>query len=214
MTAPIDPAEVPVASPGYVVDPIALRALAHPLRLQLLDALAVRGRATASQLADDLGETSGATSYHLRQLARHGFIEELPGVGTTRERWWQPVTGGWSMPASLHRQPAVAAIAGTVTSTLLENSHRRAMQFLRELTRWPLRWQRVVAGQTAHIELDPDQLRAFGLEVEALIERYRAMAPGPDARRVRVELLAYPLGTPPGADQTDDADARGGGKDD
>ncbi|MEV0129025.1 helix-turn-helix domain-containing protein [Dactylosporangium sp. NPDC050688] len=195
-----DPDDVPVAAPGYVPDPAALKALAHPLRLQLLDALAVRGRATASQLAEDLGETSGATSYHLRQLARHGFIEELAGVGTTRERWWRPVTGGWTMPASLYRDPGSAGVtAATVAGTLLETSHRRAMQFLRGLTRWPLAWQRVVTRQQAHLHLDPEQLRALGLEMETLVDRYRDLPAGPDSRRVRVELLAYPLGDPSGS---------------
>jgi DNA-binding transcriptional ArsR family regulator len=189
--------EVPLASPGYVPDPAALKALAHPLRLQLIDALAVRGRATASQLAEDLGETSGATSYHLRQLARHGFIEELPGVGTTRERWWQPVVGGWTMPSSLYREPGPTGVtASTVAGTLLETSHRRAMRFLRTLTRWPLAWQRVVNRQQAHLRLTPDQLRALGLEMEALVDRYRNLETGPETRRVRVEMLAYPLGEP------------------
>jgi DNA-binding transcriptional ArsR family regulator len=193
----VDPIEVPVAAPGYVPEPTALKALVHPLRLQLLDALAVRGRATASQLAADLGETSGATSYHLRQLARHGFIEELPGVGTTRERWWRPVTGGWTMPSSLQRASGgIAATAGTVASTLLESSHRRLMEFFRTMSRWPVAWQRAVTRQQSHLELDPDQMRALGFEFEALMDRYRSLPAGPHTRRVRVEVVAYPLGEP------------------
>ncbi len=193
----VDPIELPVAAPGYIPEPSALKALVHPLRLQLLDALAVRGRATASQLAADLGETSGATSYHLRQLARHGFIEELPGVGTTRERWWRPVTGGWTMPSSLQRASGgIAATAGTVVSTLIESSHRRLLEFFRTMSRWPVAWQRAFSRQQAHLELDPDQLRALAFELEAVVDRYRKLPPGPQARRVRVEVVAYPLGAP------------------
>jgi hypothetical protein len=197
VVAVVDPIEVPIASPGYIPDPTALKALVHPLRLQLLDALAVRGRATASQLAAELGETSGATSYHLRQLARHGFIEELPGVGATRERWWRPVTGGWTMPASLQRASGgIAATAGTVASTLIESSHRRLMEFFRTMSRWPVAWQRAVTRQQAHLDLDPEQLRALGFELEALVERYRALPGTPGSRRVRIETVAYPLGDP------------------
>lgn len=62
------------------LDARSLRGLAHPLRMRLLDALRFGGPATASQLAAKLGESSGATSYHLRQLAAHGFIEDAPSA--------------------------------------------------------------------------------------------------------------------------------------
>src|SRR6516225_9301904 len=66
----------------------AIRALAHPLRLELLDLLRFEGPSTATLLGQRLGESSGATSYHLRQLARYGFVAEMPSEGT-RERWWR-----------------------------------------------------------------------------------------------------------------------------
>lgn len=61
--------------------PRQLRALAHPLRVQLLGLLRLDGPATASRLAARVGESSGATSYHLRQLAAYGFVEDEPGQG-------------------------------------------------------------------------------------------------------------------------------------
>jgi DNA-binding transcriptional ArsR family regulator len=66
-----------------------LRALTHPLRLKLLGELRRHGPATASGLGARLGESSGATSYHLRALAKAGFVVDEPGRGTTRERWWK-----------------------------------------------------------------------------------------------------------------------------
>ena len=59
-----------------VPDATALKALTHPLRLRMLGMLRIDGPATATGLAERLGLNSGATSYHLRQLAQHGFIEE------------------------------------------------------------------------------------------------------------------------------------------
>ena len=74
--------------PDGPTDAAAVRALAHPLRLQLLDLLRFEGPSTATLLGRQVGESSGSTSYHLRQLARYGFIEEAPGRGG-RERWWR-----------------------------------------------------------------------------------------------------------------------------
>lgn len=70
-------------------DPTALKALAHPMRLRILGLLRIEGPATATSLAARLGLNSGATSYHLRQLAQHGFIEDDAGTGNKRDRWWR-----------------------------------------------------------------------------------------------------------------------------
>jgi DNA-binding transcriptional ArsR family regulator len=67
----------------------AMRALSHPLRLELFERLRTEGPATASLLAQRVGESSGATSYHLRQLARYGFVEEDMRDAKGRERWWR-----------------------------------------------------------------------------------------------------------------------------
>jgi DNA-binding transcriptional ArsR family regulator len=71
-----------------IPDLAGLRALTHPLRLKLLGELRRNGPATASGLGARLGESSGATSYHLRALAKAGFVVDEPDRGTTRERWW------------------------------------------------------------------------------------------------------------------------------
>lgn len=76
--------------PSVVVpDMRGLKALAHPDRMRMLGILRFDGPATATSLAKRLGLNSGATSYHLRQLAAHGFIEEASEVGNKRERWWK-----------------------------------------------------------------------------------------------------------------------------
>src|SRR6476646_4217404 len=81
------------------VDAPALKAMAHPLRLQILRVLTLRKKVSVTSLAEELGETTGATSYHLRQLARHGFVEEAPAdddgsadaarTGGRRRQLWQ-----------------------------------------------------------------------------------------------------------------------------
>ena len=83
-----------------VIDMESLKALAHPLRVTILDTLSTYGAFTASGLAERLGESSGATSYHLRQLEKHRFVREVEGKGSGRERWWERMPGGISLPAS------------------------------------------------------------------------------------------------------------------
>ena len=71
---------------------VELRAMAHPLRLRLIGALRKEGPATASMLARMLYESSGATSYHLRILAKYGFVEDEHERNRGRERWWRAGT--------------------------------------------------------------------------------------------------------------------------
>ncbi len=87
------------------LDARSLRGLAHPLRMQLLDALRNNGPATASQLGARLGESSGATSYHLRQLAAHGFVEDAPGTARAGSGGGRRWTRESSSTPTLSRTP-------------------------------------------------------------------------------------------------------------
>src|SRR5262245_48344790 len=71
------------------VDARSLRAIAHPLRVRIMELLWLDGPATATGLGGRLAESSGTVSWHLRNLAEHGFIEEDTERGTKRERWWR-----------------------------------------------------------------------------------------------------------------------------
>ena len=95
-----------------ISDPQVLRALAHPLRNRLLARLRLDGPATASRLAEQLDESRGATSYHLRQLEHYGFVAEVEGRGTARERWWQALhqQTSWE-PDELAAQPGEQDVA-------------------------------------------------------------------------------------------------------
>jgi DNA-binding transcriptional ArsR family regulator len=86
---------VDASLPSGTVTPDAsgLKALAHPVRLRILGLLRLDGPATASGLADRLGLNSGATSYHLRLLERHGFVLEDAALGNGRDRWWRAAHG-------------------------------------------------------------------------------------------------------------------------
>ncbi|MCC9177956.1 winged helix-turn-helix domain-containing protein [Arthrobacter sp. zg-Y750] len=110
-TAPATP-----GAPGeqVVSDPVHIRALAHPVRLELLAYLDDAGSATATQCATVIGESVASCSYHLRMLARHGYIEQVEQPG--REKPWRPVSRHRShvidpaQPGSAHAVSAMAAL--------------------------------------------------------------------------------------------------------
>src|SRR5579862_8518083 len=72
-----------------ISDPKAIRALAHPLRLDLLELLSATGPATAAHCGRVLGQSQASCSFHLRQLAKYGFVEEAVPGKDKRERRWQ-----------------------------------------------------------------------------------------------------------------------------
>ena len=113
------------------IDLESLKALAHPLRVKIFDVLSTYGSFTASGLAERLGESSGATSYHLRQLEKHGFVREVEGKGVGRERWWERTPGG----ITLGVLEAKETLAGREASQLVmrewsSNSERTLGEYL------------------------------------------------------------------------------------
>lgn len=102
-----------------ITDPRMLRAMAHPLRLKMMNDLVIHGPATATELADRLDESPANCSWHLRQLAKFGFIEEatdLPSTGRNRPWRWVPVGNRWGDPAG---SPELARAGSELMTTLL-----------------------------------------------------------------------------------------------
>lgn len=106
-----------------VTDASALKALAHPVRLALLELLVVEGARTASQAGAALGETPANCSWHLRKLAEHGFVREVTGV-PGRSRPWRAVTEGltWGDDAD---DPETTAAGDALSDVLLEREVQR-----------------------------------------------------------------------------------------
>lgn len=154
---------VPAEVEGRPDDVRSLRALAHPLRLRLLDLLRFDGPATASALALRLGESSGATSYHLRQLARHGFIEEDDRPQRGRERWWRHL----ARPVIVRDPSAPAQRA--VLGELLAREMRAVERFLAAGPREPSAWRRAAFMRSRALRLTPQQLDGLREAIDALL---------------------------------------------
>jgi DNA-binding transcriptional ArsR family regulator len=185
-------------APERQLDMESLKALAHPLRVQIFDTLSIYGQFTASGLAERLGESSGATSYHLRQLERHGFVREVRGKGTGRERWWERVPGAIDLDATeLDDTPATRAAAKTVMrqwernrSSLLSDFQERALDSL------PAEWFSASVTSTANVRVTAEQLKEITDRwwsfMNEYIDRFRGQNP-PGSRPVQIHFNAFPV---------------------
>jgi DNA-binding transcriptional ArsR family regulator len=106
----------------FLLDDVrGIRALAHPLRIRMLSFLQQEGPATSTTLARALGESTGSTSYHLRQLARQGLIEENTDRGNRRDRWWTAAAHHYNVAAELDRSPEHKAAVAELRARVLEH---------------------------------------------------------------------------------------------
>ncbi len=179
------------------LDARSLIALAHPLRIRIRDRLRREGPATATQLARQFGESSAATSYHLRMLARHGFVEPEPGRGMGRERWWRATSDVIEIHPSEFVGDEVAREALRVVSGERQRiSEQRIEKWLNERERWSGAWHDAAEDSAFVARLSPAQTRALADELVAIIDAYIARPPGPDARDVEIQVDVFPTGEP------------------
>ncbi|MGW7284185.1 ArsR/SmtB family transcription factor [Streptomyces sp. NPDC054847] len=192
------------AGPGarklHRLDPRSLRGIAHPLRMRLLTVLRQDGPATASRLAEKLGESSGATSYHLRQLAAHGFVEDDPERGKGRERWWKASMDGMLFDESLYSDPD-PAVRGAADLYLHEHATMHTQEvatWLGNQRDWPEEWRRSSDLSDFTLLLTAAQMYELNQKIHELIESYRDLEPAPGtegAAQVRLHTHAFPRST-------------------
>jgi DNA-binding transcriptional ArsR family regulator len=197
MTEPTPPEE-----PGHKrVDARSLRALAHPLRVRIMELLWLDGPATATGLAGRLGESSGTVSWHLRHLSEHGFITEDTERGTRRERWWRFKPRSMTVaPAEFLANPDLRGPLAVYLYEQLQTVANRMTNFLAE--DWGADWYAVATASDWRLRLRPDKLQALNEELRAVVERYKAhydpdeVPAGADDEIVVVQLQSFPHRTP------------------
>ena len=175
----------------------SLKALAHPLRVRIVDAMAVHGQFTASGLAERLGESSGSMSYHLRQLEKHGFVREVEGKGTARERWWERTPGGLTLRADRLEKGPAADEASTLVMRQWEHAKSsRLIAFTEKASQMSPEWMDASTLMTANLKATHAQLNelveAFSEHILPLIDRLRA-EPSAEARPVQIHFNAFPV---------------------
>ncbi len=183
--------------PGTAIDVHdvrALRALAHPLRMSLLAALRSDGPSTASRLADRLGESSGATSYHLRQLAGFGFVEEVPEQGTGRERWWRALhrSTRWNTEEFLG-EPGGREVVDELTDRIVAHQRRMLAAFAAERERTDDEWRAAASLNDWGVRLSPTRARELIGELNDVVQRWRDENEEQDQPLVHVLVDLFPL---------------------
>ncbi|WP_245979804.1 ArsR/SmtB family transcription factor [Gryllotalpicola protaetiae] len=184
--------------PHRELDVAAMKGLSHPLRVQLFDKLSELGPMTASQLAELLGESSGATSYHLRQLARHGLVREVEGRGTARERWWERVPVAVTITdRGPNDTPAGRQLAEDLSRRQIDVESQNARDFVRYARdRLPARWSEVNDFSLSNQHLPPEVLEELISRYHDLLQEVVGPYRGkqlPGTRPVQIQFNAFAL---------------------
>ena len=185
-----------------LTDPRAIRALAHPLRWTLLEALGQAGTLTATQASEMLGESPANCAFHLRTLAKYGFVEEAGG-GRGRERPWRLRFDAMSWE-SLHDDPEAAHAARALDQVWLDRTLAQARRSLTSKSSWPEGLGNSLGSSRSRLYLTPGEASKLNGEIEKAFEAILGMGGPyaerkdpklrpPDAVPVEFVLLGYPV---------------------
>ncbi|HMI82296.1 MAG TPA: helix-turn-helix domain-containing protein [Solirubrobacterales bacterium] len=179
-----------------LTDPRALRALAHPTRLELMGLLRRGGPLTATQAAEKTGESPASCSFHLRQLAKYGLVEEAGG-GHGRERPWRATAIATEWAARGGDEEAEAAEA-LLSRVVIERYFQSAIEWLERRQSEPPEWVEAATYGDAIVCMTPEELHEVDDGIRALFEPYLerfedSVSSVEGARPVSIVTLAFPL---------------------
>jgi DNA-binding transcriptional ArsR family regulator len=189
-------------NPLRITDPRAMRALAHPARIAILQHLVLDGPATATGCAEIAGLSPSACSYHLRALARHGFVQEDAGSAADgRHRPWRATVVALSFSDDPDRPAAVKAAGRLLLESVYARSDEIRSDYLDRESEYPPPWQAAAGLHQDILHVTPEELAEVRTRVAAVLSDYRRLdvADRPaDSRRVHVILDLTPWFRPDG----------------
>ncbi|WP_439673682.1 ArsR/SmtB family transcription factor [Embleya sp. MST-111070] len=176
--------------PREVTELEALKALAHPRRQRIMRHLEADGPATSATLARSLDLNTGATSYHLRELARHGFVEDFDDPDAHgRERWWRAVRRDLRFPPRSEQSAEVRPVVDEMTRLVFAAD---LQDFLDASTAPEAGEEMDMPYSRGTIHVTQAELGEFFEEYIALLNRYKRTGPLPDgARAVQTRFFTY-----------------------
>jgi DNA-binding transcriptional ArsR family regulator len=174
-----------------------MRALAHPIRLAILEALGRGVPLTATEAAEIVGESPSACSFHLRMLAKYGLVEDAGGATGRRRPWRRTDPAGFTFPDA-DDDPQTALAAGALSDVVWGRLLDRARAVLASRARLPAQWQAMTSAAEAVAYVTPQEAEQFNTELWALIGRYTDRLADPSLRPpgslpVELLLISYPL---------------------
>ena len=178
--------------PREITDAKTMRALAHPVRLALLEALADAPSLTATEAGEQVGESPANASFHLRQLAKYGFAEEAEG-GTGRRRPWRLKHPGMRF-TDVHEDPETARAGRALSQVMRSRYFDRAQRAFEERHALPPEWRTVTGVNQMRFYLTPDELEQLDKDVlDLMMERFadRRLHQPPGTERVEILTMAY-----------------------
>jgi predicted transcriptional regulator len=184
--------------PRTLTDAKAMRAVAHPTRLALLELLGRHEQLTATEAAELIGESPTNCAFHLRTLAKYGFVEEA-GAAPGRRRPWRRAHLGFSFDtgragADTGRADAESAQAAQALADLLWDGWLRRLQRVRNSRhRFAESWQDVTSGSQFLAYLTPAEAAEFGQELYRLFDRHRDRVGHPEQRPAGALPVEYLL---------------------
>lgn len=177
-----------------VSDVRALAALAHPLRVALLDHLMALGPRTASECAQALGESPSNCSWHLRHLARFGLVEpDEAASADARERPWRAAATGFDF-ASRGSEPVARAVEATLLGSQLDEDARLTRGYLAHRDDVTPQWRDAARLSTYGLRLTAAELAELVDALDAAIRPYIGLTrenPPADAQPVHLSLRAF-----------------------
>ncbi|MEV4540505.1 metalloregulator ArsR/SmtB family transcription factor [Micromonospora echinaurantiaca] len=180
-----------------ISDPRVMRALAHPARLAITEHLSgLEGGATATECAEIVGLSPSATSYHLRELAKAGLVEQAPSRGDARERVWRTVSPRWTVDAGRATEPEARAAERALVEAWLARDLERSRDWLRRAPDEPPEWYAASRLSDTQLLLTAAEMSALNEAVDRLLEPYRKRSrvdPPAAARTVSVQYKVLPL---------------------
>ena len=154
----------------HLTDATEMRALAHPVRIALLELLGREGPLTATQAGEQLGESPANTSFHLRTLAKYGFVEEAPG-GTGRQRPWQRISQIHAFDLDIEDTQAAVA-ANALSNFFIDRNRDRRRAWNETYTSFPKPWRDASFAFDSLTYMTTAELAEVGEQMIALLEPY------------------------------------------
>jgi predicted transcriptional regulator len=187
----------PARAVRKVTDPLAMRALAHPMRIALLEALSREGPLTATRAAELLDDSPGNMSWHLQTLAKYGYVEEAGG-GHGRSRPWKAVNVTYDFDTTTDNAD-VATAGEALEASIQELNYKALQEWWAKRRSFPVKWRRSAFSSNSVTYLTSQELKQLGQDFAKLVLAYsdRHDKDKRPAGALPVHVVAYGHPMPP-----------------